>query len=235
MPLHLEWSEIGLRLGLSLVAGAVIGLNRGGRGRRAGLRTTMLVCLAATIAMIQLNILLPISGKPPTSFVTLDLMRLPLGILSGIGFIGAGAIIRRGNLVEGVTTAATLWYVTVMGLCFGGGQLRLGLAALAIGALILWCLKWFEGWIGFSRQASLLIIFDPAALAERSAIDRALRRAGYEVAAQSLGFGESGERCEIRYELRRHKFGRDEAPEIARQLARRSAVRRLEWRQTGEA
>jgi putative Mg2+ transporter-C (MgtC) family protein len=79
--------------------------------------------------MIQVNILLPMAGSPPTSFIKLDLTRLPLGILSGMGFIGVGAIIRRGNLVDGVTTVATLWYVTVMGLCFGGGQLALGLAA----------------------------------------------------------------------------------------------------------
>ena len=50
-------------------------------------------------------------------------MRLPLGILSGVGFIGAGAILRRGDTVRGVTTAATIWLVTVVGRCFGGGQL----------------------------------------------------------------------------------------------------------------
>jgi putative Mg2+ transporter-C (MgtC) family protein len=57
------------------------------------------------------------------SIVRLDIMRLPLGILSGVGFIGAGAILRRGDTVRGVTTAATIWLVTVVGRCFGGGQL----------------------------------------------------------------------------------------------------------------
>ena len=155
MAEHLEWSDIAIRLALSLFAEAVVGINRGERGRRAGLRTTILVCLAAAIAMIEVNILLPTAGKPAGSFVVLDLMRLPLGILSGMGFIGAGAIVRRGDLVEGITTAATLWYVTVMGLCFGGGQLALGLAALALGAFILWCLKWVEHRIGIPRRASL--------------------------------------------------------------------------------
>jgi putative Mg2+ transporter-C (MgtC) family protein len=56
-----------------------------------------------------------------------DLMRLPLGILIGVGFIGGGAILRRDDIVVGVTTAATLWLVTVIGLCLGGGQLALGL------------------------------------------------------------------------------------------------------------
>ena len=68
----------------------------------------------------------------------MDLMRLPLGILSGMGFIGAGAIFRRGDAVVGVTTAATLWFVTVMGLCFGAGQLPLGAAMLAVGLGVLW-------------------------------------------------------------------------------------------------
>jgi putative Mg2+ transporter-C (MgtC) family protein len=100
------------------------------------LRTTLLVCLAASVSMIQVNLLLPIAGKSPDSFAVLDLMRLPLGILSGMGFIGAGAIVRTGNLVRGLTTAATLWFVTVLGLCFGGGQLVLGLAVLALGVLV---------------------------------------------------------------------------------------------------
>ena len=75
--------------------------------------------------------------RSPDSFAVLDLMRLPLGILSGMGFIGAGAIVRTGSLVRGLTTAATLWFVTVLGLCFGGGQLALGLAVLALGVLVL--------------------------------------------------------------------------------------------------
>ena len=62
------------------------------------------------------------AGKLPTSFMVLDPMRLPPDILSGMGFIGAGAIIRRDNLLLGVTTAATLRLLTVLGLCFGGGQ-----------------------------------------------------------------------------------------------------------------
>jgi putative Mg2+ transporter-C (MgtC) family protein len=127
MPINPEWSDIAVRLLCTVLAGMLIGLNRGEHGRPAGLRTTLLVALAACLSMIQVNLLLPAAGKPATSFVVLDLMRLPLGILSGIGFIGAGAIVRRDNFVVGVTTAATLWFVTVLGLCFGGGQILLGL------------------------------------------------------------------------------------------------------------
>jgi len=67
----------------------------------------MLVGLAASVAMIQANLLLPVAGKTSASFGVMDLMRLPLGILTGVGFIGAGAILKRGDLVTGMTTAAT--------------------------------------------------------------------------------------------------------------------------------
>lgn len=137
MPTQLPWSEIALRLLLTVVAGTIVGLDRGEHGRPAGLRTTLLVCLSAAVSMIQTNLLLPTAGKPTGSFVTLDLMRLPLGILTGMGFIGAGAILKKDDIVTGITTAATLWFVTVLGLCFGGGQWGLGVASLVIGIGVL--------------------------------------------------------------------------------------------------
>jgi putative Mg2+ transporter-C (MgtC) family protein len=105
MPITIEWPEVALRLALTVVAGTLIGLNRSEHGHSAGLRTTLLACLAASVSMIQVNLLLSIGGKSPGSFAVLDLMRLPLGILSGMGFIGAGAIVCYGSLVRGLTTA----------------------------------------------------------------------------------------------------------------------------------
>ena len=133
MPLTLQWGDIAVRLALTIIAGTLVGIDRSERGQAAGLRTTILVCLAAAVAMIQMNLLLPLGGRTSDSFASLDLMRLPLGILTGVGFIGGGAILRRGNMIQGVTTAATLWIVTVIGLCLGGGQLALGMTTLAIG------------------------------------------------------------------------------------------------------
>ncbi len=90
-PLH--WTDMLLRLALTVVAGVLIGYNRSEHGKAAGMRTTLLVCLAACVAMLQVNFLLPTAGRSPNSFVMNDLMRLPLGILTGVGFIGAGAIL----------------------------------------------------------------------------------------------------------------------------------------------
>lgn len=157
MPLEPTWPDIAIRLVLTMLACGAIGLNRGARGHAAGFRTTILVGLAASVAMIQANILLPIDGKTPGSFAVMDLMRLPLGILTGVGFIGGGSILKKGDLVTGVTTAATLWLVTVIGLCLGGGQLILGIAATLLAVFTLWALKWIDIIIPREHRAKLVV------------------------------------------------------------------------------
>lgn len=157
MPLYPTWTDIAVRLALTMIAGIVIGFNREERGRAAGFRTTILVGLAASVAMIQTNILLPVSGKTPTSFAVMDLMRLPLGILTGVGFIGGGAILKKGRLITGITTAATLWMMTVIGLCLGGGQIILGITATLLAVMTLWVLQWVDVAIPHERTAALML------------------------------------------------------------------------------
>ena len=144
MQTEITWWDVIVRLMLSFAAGAVLGANRTEYGRVAGLRTTVLVCLTAAVSLVLANLLLQTTGKTPESFVSIDVMRLPLGILTGMGFIGAGAILHKENIVVGVTTAATLWFTTIMGFCFGAGQLALGLGLLFLGVVVLWCLEWIE-------------------------------------------------------------------------------------------
>lgn len=86
-----------------------------------------------------------------------DLMRLPLGILIGVGFIGGGAILRRDNLVVGVTKAATIWLGTVIGVCLGGGQIALGSMATLLGLFALWVLKWVESSLRQGRYGRLVV------------------------------------------------------------------------------
>jgi putative Mg2+ transporter-C (MgtC) family protein len=118
------------------------------------------VGLAASVAMIQANILLSVSGRTPESFAQMDVMRLPLGILTGVGFIGAGTIFKKGDLITGVTTAATLWLITVIGLCLGGGQLVLGVAATVLAVMTLWVLKWVDYAIPREHRARLIVADD---------------------------------------------------------------------------
>lgn len=176
MPLHPTWQDISIRLILTVIAGAAIGLNREARGHAAGFRTTILVGLAAAISMIQANILLSVEGKAPGSFATMDILRFPLGVLTGVGFIGGGAILKRGNFVTGVTTAATLWAITAIGLCFGGGQLGVGIAGTVLAAFTLWALKWVGLRIAREQRATLTILSTGLSAPE---VDRTLAGAGF--------------------------------------------------------
>lgn len=140
--------ESALRLLAAFAAGAVLGLERESRGRPAGLRTTILACLAAAIAMVLSEVLFIQSAGGMTSNAWRpDPARLGAGILTGIGFLGAGTILRNENMVRGVTTAATLWFVTVLGLTFGAGEYLLGLIGTGLAFLALTTLPSLEKWL----------------------------------------------------------------------------------------
>ncbi len=223
-----DWIEIAKRLALTAGAGVLLGINRSSRGRPAGLRTTCLVALAAAIAMIQADVLLVTAGKTQSSFAVMDVMRLPLGILSGIGFIGAGTILKRGQLVTGVTTAATLWFVSVVGLCFGGGQVGLGIASTAAGGVILEWVEWVEAKVRQERLGELSLVVRPGSDL-RDDLDGSLRKRGFHITAWSTDpGGETRLTCEIRWKARRHDSG---VPAFVREAAQHRDVVSFEWRE----
>ncbi|HEX2918418.1 MAG TPA: MgtC/SapB family protein [Edaphobacter sp.] len=237
MPVTLNWEQIGVRVLLASIASFLIGYNRDERGKALGIRTTMLVCLAATLAMLQANQLMDTTGKKPDSFVVLDLMRFPLGILSGIGFIGAGAILRRDGLVHGITTAATMWYVTVLGLLFGGGQMKLAMAGTVMGLLILWALKRVEAHIPTRRTGFLALDFVWQDLHSgmspqlETEIRGKLESAGYEVRNWNALYRESAlssVECELRWPQKGH--GHPNTPRPIRELGEAYPVCSLRWR-----
>ena len=231
MPLSLSWADIALRLLLTVIAGGIIGANRGEHGRPAGLRTTILVALAACMSMIEANLLLGTAGKTPGSFATLDPMRLPLGILTGMGFIGAGAIIRRDDMVVGVTTAATLWFVTMVGICFGSGQLIFGAVASALGFLVLWGLKHLEMWKMMQWHGVLTLIAQGEQEDEVFAI---LKAAGYSVRTTTATVVSRTGRHRFVYELRwQGRRPREKTPEFVRELAVLPGIKQVTWKPIG--
>ncbi len=227
LSLTLEWSDIAARLALTVAAGLALGFNRSEHGKAAGMRTTLLVTLAASVAMLQVNLLLPTAGRQPDSFVMNDLMRLPLGILTGVGFIGGGAIFRRDDLVTGVTTAATLWLATVIGLCFGGGQTGLGLAATGLGLAALWPLAWLERLVPREHGAVLTINRQGHAFADEDIRSR-LRAAGFEVFNSRTRLTAAGS-SELTLRLRFVTTFAGGAPPAIASLATEPGVLSLEW------
>jgi len=234
MPLEIGWDDIGLRLLCTVIAGIVIGINREEHGRTAGLRTTILVCLGSSLSMILANLMLTMTGKTPGSFIQLDVMRLPLGVLSGMGFIGAGAILQRDNLVLGVTTAAALWFVTIMGLCFGSGEIALGFVAMGIGFVTLTGLKWLEKRVKLERHATLNITSGPHKITEDH-IAKSFGAENYKITFSSIVYAESGEIDEVHAEVRwRGKTGDSRPPDFLKALLEQYQFKRLEWRIMGE-
>lgn len=134
MHLALEW-ELVIRLLIAAVLGSAVGLERERLSWAAGLRTHMLVCVGACLFMIvSIFGFNDVLGHPD---VTLDPSRVAAQVVSGIGFLGAGAIILRGEIIRGLTTAASLWSVAAVGLAVGGGMYVEAVAAIAIILIIL--------------------------------------------------------------------------------------------------
>ncbi len=103
------------RIIISALLGGIIGFEREVHGRPAGIRTQMLVCLGSTVFMI-ISILIAVKYK---EFGPVDPTRIAAGVVTGIGFLGAGAIIRAGRSIHGLTTAASIWAVSAIGMAIG--------------------------------------------------------------------------------------------------------------------
>lgn len=138
----ISFLEILLRLGLALILGAIIGLERESTEHTAGLRTQALVALGSSLFTI-------ISAYGFTSFlgiphIQIDPTRIASYIVAGIGFLGAGSIFRDQQRVRGLTTAATVWLVAAVGMACGAGILLTAVAATIMALLILILLRYVE-------------------------------------------------------------------------------------------
>ena len=134
------WEGI-LRLGLAGVLAGVIGIERELREQEAGLRTHMLVCVGATMFMLVGVYAWADMPLGQRIGVVVDPSRVASYVVSGIGFLGAGAIIKHGINVRGLTTAASLWVVAAIGVAVGAGMYTFSIATTALVILALWPLS----------------------------------------------------------------------------------------------
>jgi len=133
--------QIILRLTLSLVLGGLIGLERQIHRRDAGLRTHILVCLGSCLIMLTSLYVFDIYINK----VPLDPARIAANVITGIGFLGAGTIIRDREGVRGLTTAASLWVVAAIGLAIGCGFYSAGFFTTILALVALLILRYAEG------------------------------------------------------------------------------------------
>ena len=223
---HLEITESALRIALAMVAGLVIGMEREAHGRAAGLRTTTLVCVAAAMAMIISEMLQSYGfggrwGPDPA--------RLGAGVLTGIGFLGAGSIIREEHIIRGVTTAATLWIVTVTGLAIGSGYYAVGFLGWTVALVALFVLPKIEAHLKQDWFAKLTIVAGLDGPAEE-ALRQAVHGFGANIQTVDLEIDLENRRRTVCYGIKLKRTSLlDLANRATAELSRQPGVKHVRW------
>ena len=169
-------AEMGLPLASSLLTGMLIGLEREMQGKPAGLRTHTLVCFASTLlTLAAARQGLWTLGLMPATQIVSDPTRMAHGILTGIGFLGAGVIFREGPSVHGLTTAASLWITAALGIVYGVGMFSLALVGAVATLVVLVALRLIYSVLPRSSGLRLTIAADATTGLDAEAVRDLLR------------------------------------------------------------
>jgi putative Mg2+ transporter-C (MgtC) family protein len=174
--------DMAIRLGLGFLAGAIIGFERSSRRQVAGLRTHILISTGAALLML-LSIWLP---QELNGMKNGDPGRIAAQVVSGIGFLGAGAIIRLGNNIKGLTTAASLWLIAAVGLALGAGMFLAAGITEAISLLSLSLLERVEKRFFPSERNKLLELSFRESLPDIEKIRKTLRSFSVRVISEDV-------------------------------------------------
>ncbi|HYX88303.1 MAG TPA: MgtC/SapB family protein [Gaiellaceae bacterium] len=196
----LNWDEALLRLALAAVLGGLIGVERELREREAGLRTHLLVSLGSALFTISSAYGFHSFLASGQSVVRADPTRIAAQIVTGIGFLGAGAIIRQGLSVRGLTTAATLWVVAAVGLAAGAGYYSAAVISTALVLIALYPLRIIAYRIlrRFRPEDGRLLVELPIGHSPGEVIDE-VERAGARIDA--IEVSQEGERRRLEFDL----------------------------------
>ena len=178
-----------LKIGLAIVAGGLIGLEREFRDKSAGFRTMIFICIGSTIFTILSARLA--GDKDPT--------RIAANIVTGIGFLGAGAILREGLRITGLTTAATIWLTAAAGMAIGGAQYVMAGVVVIAALIVLWIFPHLEFAIDKIREEIAYEISCPADLERVAAIETEIRRLGLFI--RSSQHTRQGEKMKCRWSV----------------------------------
>lgn len=145
------------RLLAAVFAGGLIGLERSYHGRPAGMRTHTLVCVSSTLLMLLTVFQWQLLSNVPIDTIRVDPTRMAQGIMTGIGFLGAGVIMKEMLTVRGLTTAASIWMTAAIGIVIGMGFYTSAVSATVITILVLSMMGWLERRLRSRRYASLMV------------------------------------------------------------------------------
>jgi putative Mg2+ transporter-C (MgtC) family protein len=196
-----------LRLVLALIAGGLVGIDREVRGREAGFRTNMLVCFGSALVMIvSIRFAAHEWTHPAGININIDPARIAYGVMTGVGFLGAGSIVHNRGAVRGLTTAAALWCVAAVGLAIGFGMYLLSALATVIIVLVLWLLDYLEDIVPKQRERKRMVTirapYSPGCVAD---LMQRIRQEGVRV--QDVGFDRKDDLAQV--DIRLHVAFRD--------------------------
>jgi putative Mg2+ transporter-C (MgtC) family protein len=180
----------------ALVLGLVVGYERSYHGRAAGMRTYGLVCMAAAAVTV-------IAGYPSfwygghvNTYLAGDPTRVIQGILTGIGFLGAGVIMRDGLNISGLTTAASIWTCSAIGIMVGVGFYASAIMLTILSALCMMWISKLESWLPSRPAIAVTLEFQKNFVPQESTLREVVYSNGYEVASGSFAIRSSNEKLE---------------------------------------
>ena len=197
-----EYQQILIQLVGAVVAGGAIGMERTFQARPAGFRTHALVCLASSLLMLATlyqDIWLPAS---PSDTFRSDPVRMGQGIMTGIGFLGAGVIFREGLTVRGLTTAASIWVTAAIGIMIGIGFYMPAVAATLLTLAALTFLRWLEERMPAQSYAQHVMHFAREDVMPEEEIRDLLKRHHFRIVSLSYRTTDDGQIFEYRMVIR---------------------------------
>ncbi|HEX2933003.1 MAG TPA: MgtC/SapB family protein [Candidatus Binatia bacterium] len=177
-----DFFNIALRLLAALAVGGLIGLERSYHGRPAGFRTHSLVCLSTSLLMLVTVYETRWFPEVTQGRITLDPTRMAQGIMTGIGFLGAGTIMREGLSVRGLTTAASIWITAAIGILIGIGFYLPAVIGTVLTLVTLSVFRWIESYIPTWFYAHLVVRFARDQMMSEQEMRRMLADHGFSVA-----------------------------------------------------
>ncbi len=215
----------------ALAAGGAVGIERSYHGRPAGFRTHALVCVASSLLMLM-TVLQPTWFPGAGDSVRIDPTRMAQGIMTGIGFLGAGVIFKEGINVRGLTTAASIWITAAIGVLMGSGLWFPAAAATVITLGVLSAFRWIEARMPMEQYAHHRIRFARDDVMPEDAVRDLLASHGCGVSALSYQLTDAGRAFE--YQMTIHTTDGRNFTRLSRSLAALPKVREFHLSPSGD-
>jgi putative Mg2+ transporter-C (MgtC) family protein len=227
-----EFIKILVHLSTALVAGGIIGLERSYHGRPAGFRTHTLVCLTSSLLMLVTLYQWQWLPGVPLDTVRTDPTRMAQGIMTGIGFLGAGVIFKEGLSVRGLTTAASIWITAAIGILLGIGFYAPAILATIFTIGTLSFFRWLEAKLPSHYYAHHMVRFNRTSVMAESDLRKFLVDNGFTVANMSYRISDDGLSFEYRMIIRTRNS--ENLSKLAAALRQLETVRAFRISPTGD-